>query len=930
MPGGPIQPSETHADMRFPLAGVDRTMGFDRQPNRPLVNGDYARTTVWARNCRAFDPKEDRARGGSRPGIAKYATSAVNGSNSVQELNSVTVTDLISGGTGNLPGSGVATPNLFVTKQPNVVELNYGSPAAVWSFPFGPQSTTVWPSVAAIGSAGGSTCFFCTSTPLGTNDLPIWRIFKNGGQLALGVLPGNPAMKTVSVCTDGTDYYAVGQNRGTTSPGAGTFFAIKVSAAGTVTWSTANVGNLTVSTELTAPSSCVVVSGVLYASFPGTGIVQVDATTGAAGAPLVRLAATTIRDTGAGGVYTMERGPGAGITDRRPGNTMATANSVLAIAVESNVTGNYRRGVVLYDLIGSTFLGSLLGASVTDADGTAQNNPGNNGNFCSLASDGTNFYALIGNLNPNSPNANNFVVKLSSVNASRTWGSERYGVSTGAIGYSSSLSKVVVSGPNVSSFLDPTTGSESGGGLGTEITDVFDAGNVTLSDATSGEGSSVGGFNRALALVAVAGGTPKVWFGGDWRAVTSNGGSISSTARVVRSAVLRRRLYFVDDLGATYSLYNPVTNSHDAWTPTAGSLPVDGLGKRARLIAPWRDRILLSGLPDDPNNIFASKQGEARNWEYAPLAPSSSQAWALNAALAGQIPDVVTSLMPYSDDYLFVGCDHELWRLTGDPAAGGKIDMVSRQMGVAWGNAWCTDPYGTLYFLSNNCGIYAMTPNESPVQISTPVSSLLRDIDLRKVVVRLAWDDRADGLHITVTNYQTVSPATHYFWERRTGGWMPYDFGDDDYNPYCVYTFQGNTGSNRAVLLGCNDGYVRFWTDSAPDDDGTAISSEVWCGPVVTKLMDDVLLKEAQVALAKDSGPVTYEVYAGATADQAFQAATYKETGTLYGGRSTNLPTRWSGHALYLRLTSDYQWAMENIRIKLAGTGAVRQRQGSV
>lgn len=57
-------------DLHFPFAGVDTSMAFGKQPNRP-VNGRYSRTTPFGRNVRTFDSL-GRARGGMRQGIAKY------------------------------------------------------------------------------------------------------------------------------------------------------------------------------------------------------------------------------------------------------------------------------------------------------------------------------------------------------------------------------------------------------------------------------------------------------------------------------------------------------------------------------------------------------------------------------------------------------------------------------------------------------------------------------------------------------------------------------------------------------------------------------------------------------------------------------------------------------------------------------------------
>ncbi len=912
-PQKPIAPTVTPVEMRFPLAGVDRTMGFDRQPNRPMVNGDYARTTVSAKNVRAFDPLTDRARGGSRPGIAKFSTNQVSGSNPIQDVGCVTVTALITGGTGTVPGWGVSTPHIFLRK-PSSVDLSYGSTSSAWSFSFLGSNY----SMAAIGDAAGSTAFAISGVQ---SETPSWRLISNGSQVATGEFPANASTGSISVATDGTSYYAVFVNQGAAD---GTFGALKVSTTGTVTWSTANLGTLSVAGNYDLPTSTVIRSGVIYTTIVGTGIVQINATTGAVGSPMIRLSAATIRNTGGAGTYSMSRGMAVG--GAMTGSYLANATDTLAIAVESNLTGNYRQGIVFYNLGSSTFTPSgIFGNSIVDANDTAQSN--RVGQRLQVVSDGTHFYALLDNPTLTLTSGDAFVVKVSGTTGAELWGSARYGARAFMVGYSSSLSKVIVSGPGVSSFLDPTTGADGGGGLGTYVKSLYDAGSInTLGDANSDDLDTVGGYNRALCLTGISNGTLKVLFHNEWQSVNAGGGSLSSTARRVRNAVLRRKMYFVDDNGTNYSLYNPVTNSLDAWTPTEGTMPVDGIGKKARLIAAWRDRAILSGLPEDPSNVFASKSGDARNWNYSPASQSPLQAWALNAAGAGQIPDIVTALMPYSDDVCFIGCDHELWALSGDPAAGGKLDMVSRQTGVAWGNAWCMDTFGNIYFLSNHTGVYRMVPGEQPTRISQPIDSMLADIDLRKNVINLVWNDRRQGLRVYVTNIVRAQPCTHYFWEQRSGAWQPDEFADEDFNPLCCTTFAGNTGNNRTVILGSFDGYVRFETDDAPNDDGVSFESDVWLGPILTKDLDDLLLKEIQAVLGKDAGQVTYEVYVGKTAEEAFYS-TARETGSLFEGRSTTIPARWAGHAIYLRLTSTNAWALESIRMMIQGTGMVRRRE---
>lgn len=61
-------------DVHFPLAGIDLSEGFWKQRARQLAEGIYGRTTPVGQNVCGFP--NDRARGGSRPGLAKYIPAA--------------------------------------------------------------------------------------------------------------------------------------------------------------------------------------------------------------------------------------------------------------------------------------------------------------------------------------------------------------------------------------------------------------------------------------------------------------------------------------------------------------------------------------------------------------------------------------------------------------------------------------------------------------------------------------------------------------------------------------------------------------------------------------------------------------------------------------------------------------------------------------
>lgn len=81
----PRTPLDVYSDLSFPGRGVDTSGSFGKQ--RPG-------TTPEGENVRTFDTFEDRSRGGSRPGLVRYADDQTPGDSEVQELNVVAITDV--------------------------------------------------------------------------------------------------------------------------------------------------------------------------------------------------------------------------------------------------------------------------------------------------------------------------------------------------------------------------------------------------------------------------------------------------------------------------------------------------------------------------------------------------------------------------------------------------------------------------------------------------------------------------------------------------------------------------------------------------------------------------------------------------------------------------------------------------------------------
>lgn len=429
---------------------------------------------------------------------------------------------------------------------------------------------------------------------------------------------------------------------------------------------------------------------------------------------------------------------------------------------------------------------------------------------------------------------------------------------------------------------------------------------------------------RVVTLVAVSNGNVKITDAGgsDWTSPTDGAAALNSTGVVFASSAIQK-LWFAD--GVNWKYYDPSSNAVLAWAASAGTLPVDADDNKPRLICTWRGRIVLSGLLLDAQNVFLSAVGDPTNFDYSPSSPSATQALAFNASPFGLVGDVVTCLIPASDDILLIGGDHSIYQLRGDPMLGGQLDLVSDAIGMAWGEPWCKDPYGAIYFVSNRMGIYAMQPGKGPERISQPIEQLLKSVNTGSNTIRLLWDDRYQGLHVFVTATAAAGAAVHLFWEARVNAWWTDVFANPNHNPLTCCVFDGNTVDDRVALIGSWDGYVRFLDPGATADDGTAISSEVWIGPLVTKDLDEIMLHDMQAVLGESSGDLAYAVHIGTTAEEAL-ASTAVESGTWTAGRNFTHITRRAGHAIYVKLTASIPWAIENVRARIAALGKIRRR----
>lgn len=407
------------------------------------------------------------------------------------------------------------------------------------------------------------------------------------------------------------------------------------------------------------------------------------------------------------------------------------------------------------------------------------------------------------------------------------------------------------------------------------------------------------------------------------------------------STELFQRLYYAD--GRAYKIFVAANTSAIDWTPSAGTLPGDqGNNITCRLIETWRGRIVLSGLASDPHNWFMSKLGDPLDWDYAPATETELDAVQGGAGFVGKCPDIINCIIPYNDDVLLFGCDHSIWMMSGDPQAGGRMDLVTNTVGMAFGRPYTQLPDGSLMFFSNGGSVYRMAPGQGkPESISRDsIDPLISNTNLNTHLVRMVYDEGDHAVYTFIKPLAANTNTTHYYYDLRNNGWFKFQLGDNSYDPVAMVVFDGDAPGDRVILLGGQDGFVRKFDKTVYQDDGTNFTSYVTMGPIVADAgRYPCILSDLQFVMDNASGTTIFELGVGDTAEKALAdfAATFtgeitmnNATISIPAGRGYNIQPRTRGFFQYFKVgttSPTAAWAIEHIQ---ASYSVIRTSRGRV
>jgi len=377
-------------------------------------------------------------------------------------------------------------------------------------------------------------------------------------------------------------------------------------------------------------------------------------------------------------------------------------------------------------------------------------------------------------------------------------------------------------------------------------------------------------------------------------------------SRAVQAANLGPRIYAVNGAGEA-KIIDPVNKTVNDWASDVTANGAGTLPENTKLVAVYRGRLVLAVQPDNPSIWFMSRTLDPLDWDFN-AEPLTTAPYAGTNATFGQPGDAIVALIPYLDDYLIFGCAKSMWIMEGDPGYGGRVQNLTRQVGILGARAWCFDENESLYFLGNG-GLYRISQLPGRPEHIRPnaLIGLLDRIDAGNTLVQLTYDEFRKYVRIFLTPVDG-SPGTHVVYDIQHDA-LFLDQYPADMQPWSAIGGTGPCDDERRTLIGGNDGFIRTFNDAADADDGASINAYFDSAPLQPfGSRFESMVTELNAEGFTGTGEVAWSWYVDESAEEVRVAASPVVTGSWFasgGGFQEPVGLRERGGAHRLRVSQD-------------------------
>lgn len=221
----------------------------------------------------------------------------------------------------------------------------------------------------------------------------------------------------------------------------------------------------------------------------------------------------------------------------------------------------------------------------------------------------------------------------------------------------------------------------------------------------------------------------------------------------------------------------------------------------------------------------------------------------------------------------------------------------------------------------------------TPTAATSIAASVAPTVLTQTTVTPSAATSVAEAVTPTVTITGTaVLPATHWFLDTQNNGWFKQSFTKIAHDPVAMCSYDGDAPDDRVVLIGSDDGYIRYFDPDSALDDTDNMTAFVTLGPLTgNQGAVPLVLREVQGVTDQNSHAVLYEILAGDEPETALgdEDDWFDGDGTFAAGLSKVYNPRTSGYYIYTKVghtSANAPWSLEGVRTRCSAVATSRGR----